>query len=640
MQVSEHLRRPIQPNNKYHLHIINLNPVFQRSNELNDGILYDIYTSSTCYGVLTPNPLPSLCDFPLYVTLGTIIVSFKLNEKEFLFEEEDLRLIKQFHFTVFDRVLNILQAFLIFDNSHEAETILIVPVSRITNLIDFDILRKRHIIKNIIELTSNEKMQLEVTQETFMKTIVQPWYRDSSSYIVTEVCLNKCALSAFPNEDYSSYKDYFLEKHSKFILCPNLPLLLVKGLTKRLNFIKPRGKETKRKREKLFEELTEHLLPELVVKQDFPAELWIQANFLPSILSRLSYMLKLEELRSLIASEAGLGELMLGVQPPLTLDVYLLQYEIPLEEPQENMEFDIVPMPNDLNIAPATLHINKDFSAKVLEAEFPWKDLEEPKNILKSLDVTLMEIEHYEAFINQKIDKKDNYTLKNENLNKKPLAITYPTNFVPKKIALLQNDFNNEGPTIRDMYSALTCAKTDDIVNLERLETLGDSFLKLIVSVYVSLRFPNFNEGKATQLKGRLVSNKNLYYLAKKKNLCGIMSFTKLSPKEDWLPPAFITPAELTHRILNKKISINTLYNFNISPEEQMAGTLTNETLEQIMDEDQAPDDTEDACYNNLAPYLRLQLIGDKHVADVFESLLGCYFETCGFRGKFFVYTV
>lgn len=592
--------------------------------------------------------MPVLCDFPIYVTLGCINVTFELNQGELTFNEDDLRIIKQFHFTVFDGVLKILQSFLIFDNSPEAETMLLVPVNKANKKIDFDILRREYVIKNILELTSDEKQQLEVTQDTYLKKIVVPWYRDPSSYVVTEVCLNRNAFSSFPNEDYESYKEYFVQKHNRRILCPTLPLLLVKGITKRLNFIKPRGRETKRKRDKLFEEMTEHLLPELVVKQDFPSDLWIQANFLPTILSRFSFMLRLEQLRLEIIDESGLGKKILNVQPALTLDDYLLNYEYSednkddrdqdtteIEESEDSMEVDRAEE-LDTKITPVTLQMNKDYANKVLEAEFPWKDLDEPIDILKSLNVTLMDIEHYEAFINEKIDKKENYTLKNVNLNK-PLAITYPSDFKPKKIASLEIESIGEGPTIRDLYGALTCAKADDIVNLERLETLGDSFLKLITSVYTTLRFPSFDEGRATQLKGRLVSNKNLYYLAKNKNLCGIMRFSKLAPKEEWLPPAFKIPDEMSKRIVNKEISINTLYHLSVSVEEQLSGCITEETRESIKDEDEGPDDNEEGCYSNLAAFLGCQYVGDKFVADVVESLLGCYFQTCGFQGKLYM---
>lgn len=616
-----------------------MNPEFQRSLDINDSTVYDLYSSSTCYGILTPKPVPILCDFPIYVTLGTIHVSFKINQKELSFNDEELRLIKYFHFTVFDGVLKILQPFLFFDNSSEAEVVLLVPVNKQSNNIDFDILQKEYEIKNIIELTSDEKQKLEVTQETYLKKIVFPWYRDSSAYVVSEVCLNKSALSPFPNEDYGTYKDYFVEKHSRLILCPQLPLLLVKGITKRLNFIKPRGRETKRKREKLYEEMTEHLLPELVVKQDFPSELWIQANFIPTILSRFSYLLRLEELRCKIASEASLGKIHLNEQPPLTLDEHLLHYESSVEEPQEAEENDkeLVAQEIDSAVVPVSLQINKDFVAKLLEAEYPWKDIEEPKDILKSLDVTLMDIEHYEKFVNEKIDKRENYTLKNQNLNK-PLAITYPSDFVPKKIGFLENNFLDNGPTLRDLYGAMTCAKADDIVNLERLETLGDSFLKLISSVYITLRFPSFNEGRATQLKGRLVSNKNLYYLATKKNLPSVMKFAKLSPKEEWLPPAFKVPDDMANRISKREISINSLYHLSMSVEEQLSSSLTLDTIELINNENDAPDETEDACYNNLAAFLGCQYIGDKFVADVVEALLGCYYQACGFQGKFYRY--
>lgn len=637
--MASYIKGQVLPNVPQFLHIIHLEPQFlRRSHDINDSTMYDIYTSSLCFGILTPKPIPVLCNFPIYVSLGTISVSLQVNAKQVTLQEEEINAIKSFHFLIFDGVLKILQSFLIFDNTDQAEMLLVVPLDKSSCTIDFDVIKNYKDVKNVMELTREEKLNLEVTQDTFLRKIVSPWYRrDPATYIVTEVTLNKCPLSQFPNEDYGSFKDYFNEKHNQQILNTQLPLLFVKGLTKRLNFIKPKGKEGKRKRDKIYEEMTEYLIPELVVKQEFPSVLWIQSSLLPTVLSRISYILQLEELRCKISKEAGLGQEVIE-QNPLQLDEYLLDY-VPNIEDQlpENVTIITQPLDEALLNMPSTLtQYNKDYAVKVLEAEYPWSDIEEPRDIERDLNVSSMDIEYYENFVCQQIDRnKVGYNESPNRKNHKQLALTCYKNFVEKPIELLDKPFIKEGPDLSEIYRALTAAKANDIVNLERLETLGDSFLKLISSVYISLRFPSYDEGRATSLKGRLVSNKNLYYLSEKKNLSGIMKFKELSPREEWLPPAFKVPEEMLKRIQSKEVSINALFNITIPIEEQISGHLSQDTTDQILEEEYLPDENEDSSYSNMATFLKCQYIGDKHVADVVESLLGAYFKNNGFIGRY-----
>jgi len=55
--------------------------------------------------------------------------------------------------------------------------------------------------------------------------------------------------------------------------------------------------------------------------------------------------------------------------------------------------------------------------------------------------------------------------------------------------------------------------------NYERMETYGDSFLKFAVSLVLFDAFPSDNEGVLTELKMKLVGNRNLLYTGKNLNL-------------------------------------------------------------------------------------------------------------------------
>ncbi|XP_023029780.1 dicer-2 [Leptinotarsa decemlineata] len=633
-QISKFAQGQIKPYNEHFLHVIELEPNFQVNTEdINYKTIYDVYTSPLCYGIITPNPLPTLCSFPIYVTMGTINVTLKVNAYTVTLTQEEIDVIKKFHFQVYDDILKIVQSFLIFDNSVNAEMLLLVAVDKIKGGIDFDAMTLHGEVKLDNELTTTEKQELEVNQETYLRKIICPWYRaDSPVYIVTEVCLNRDAYYDFPNETYGSFKEYFEEKHKIRIVNPTLPLLYVKGLTKRINFIKPVGKEAKKKRERSYEEMTEYLLPELVVKQDFPSALWIQANLLPTIVSRISYMLQIEELRCKIAQEAGLGRKLVPTKKPLELDNYVLDYVPFMEEEQKD---DVLIEANQLFMNIPTLQINTDFTKKMLEAQYPWKDEEEPKDLERDITATVMDVAYYETFINK---GRGSSPVKMNGVSSSPireqqLALTFQQDYLEKSLEILDRPSTIDGPELRDLYRALTTAKANDIVNLERLETLGDSFLKYLSSVYILMRFPQYNEGRATSLKGKMVSNESLFYLAIKKNLGGIMKYNELSPRNNWLPPAFTIPREMARRIEDKELSVHSLFGLSIKYEEQIAGEVDEETLEYILQEDNPPEDNEENSYHTMSSYLKCQYIGDKQVADVVESLLGAFLQSNGLSG-------
>jgi hypothetical protein len=63
---------------------------------------------------------------------------------------------------------------------------------------------------------------------------------------------------------------------------------------------------------------------------------------------------------------------------------------------------------------------------------------------------------------------------------------------------------------------ALTLCDAKDLMNLERLETLGDSCLKYLVSVCTYVKSKGMNEGDLTILRSDLVCNKNLFDCGKK----------------------------------------------------------------------------------------------------------------------------
>ncbi|XP_048517572.1 endoribonuclease Dicer isoform X2 [Dendroctonus ponderosae] len=634
-QVAAFLKGPVVPQKPAWLHIINLQPIFGKREELNYSTFYDMYVSDICYGFLTPNQVPTICDFPIYVTLGTINVNLKVNVATPQLSEADIAIIREYNYLVYNDIVRSLKhrEFLISDNGDDAETMMMVPVNKRSGKIDFDILNEHKAINPTCQLTVEDRLQLKVTQEDYLRKIVSPWYRDMGDYIVTEVSLNKSAKTIFPNEQFGTYEDYYREKHDVRLLNPEQPLLYVKHLTKKTNFIKPQGAQAKRKKEKNYEDLEIHLIPELVVKQEFPAALWIHANLLPTLLSRFSFLFRLEEFRLKMAHEMNIPENSSTSNKSLELDEYLLNYVPYIEQSSNSVVNVLVPESKNQVTFQSLSVINRDYAKKMLELEYPWNETEEPKDVERDIDVTILDIDYYEKFLSKSVTTEE-YTLKNDfpKQQKDQLALTYFKDYEEKPIQLLDAKILDSGPPLCLIYKAMTTAKANDIVNMERLETLGDSFLKLFCSLYVYAKFPRFSEGLATSLKGRLVSNKNLYYLACKKNLGGLMKVGDLQIS-DWLAPGFKIPDLVESRIDKKETSLASLYFISVPQEEQISGILSEETVQTIQSVQFEEDPSEEGLIQEVASLFKCNYVGDKTVADCVEALLGAYFQTCGIEG-------
>jgi endoribonuclease Dicer len=60
------------------------------------------------------------------------------------------------------------------------------------------------------------------------------------------------------------------------------------------------------------------------------------------------------------------------------------------------------------------------------------------------------------------------------------------------------------GPSV--ILQALTMSNANDGINLERLETIGDSFLKYAITTYLYCTYDNIHEGKLSHLRSKQVS--------------------------------------------------------------------------------------------------------------------------------------
>lgn len=91
-------------------------------------------------------------------------------------------------------------------------------------------------------------------------------------------------------------------------------------------------------------------------------------------------------------------------------------------------------------------------------------------------------------------------------------------------------------PSFKDFLEASNSQATGEYSNYENLETLGDSVIKLICSLYLYFKFPQGSEGFLEKKRVKLLYNENLYLLAEKAEIAKFILSNELSIK-NWQNP-------------------------------------------------------------------------------------------------------
>ena len=91
------------------------------------------------------------------------------------------------------------------------------------------------------------------------------------------------------------------------------------------------------------------------------------------------------------------------------------------------------------------------------------------------------------------------------------------------------------------IVKAFTLKKAADLFNLEQLETVGDAFLKMSTAMTLYFRYPNYDEGRLSQLKQALVGNENLFRLGVEAGLPRFAHARPLAIGDSWVVP-FLVP--------------------------------------------------------------------------------------------------
>lgn len=480
-----------------------------------------------------------------YITLGNIGVKILAPVEVVLNKSENLQRLRNFHVTLFTDVLQIRQTFLVHDYTNNENSYIIVPVTK--NQINWSLVNAYQSLPEFKQLSEDERLRMKFREDDYIFKVLCPVYRvdQKQRYIVTKIHSDKTPNSPFPNENHSSYADYFMEKYDKSIMNQNQFLIEVKGVTQSLNFLTPG--EADGGGRKFVSNGPELLVPELCHNYRFPGDLCLKALLIPSVLHRLHYLLHAETMRLKINKYLNVQVPKYQPKPVITKMARRPVSESATDEVISSRSI-IFPDPNE---TPARDLSNNEIVSLEDILQYPWSELYEPLNLERNqTDIYPIDLDYYHGFVNKKLrDVRQHETQTKTNWSI-PLAICDTEVEEKSKIHLLDIDADglSNGPEQCAILAALTSASAGDVFDMERLELIGDSFLKFSISFYLLQKHTTWHEGYLTSCKGAMVSNKNLCYLAIAQLIPGIININKFNAKNDWAPPLFTLPAEVKVR--------------------------------------------------------------------------------------------
>ncbi|XP_011871131.1 PREDICTED: endoribonuclease Dicer [Vollenhovia emeryi] len=613
-----------QPSQPLYLHIFNYTSSYPITGCDNRRIVfYNLLNDKNGFGILSTKSLPKIPSFPIFMKDGKVNIDVKSDYATMILTEDEIALLKKFHFLLFNDIIPVIKSFMIFDNDNHENSFLIVPLNDMQE-INWDAVKIYQDISSLERIMPCQPFHFKTSD--YELALVTPMYRSSAVYVVTRVCDDLTPESCFPNEDFDTYTHYYKERHGLTIENLQQFMLEVKPLPIKINYIKPRkmpeGPLKYKKSDDSLEDLQEHLVPELCWRTNFSAVYWLKATTLPSILHRICQYLIAEDLRVTITRETGLGTLILKELPPLELeeDVDKLNEEdysngLELDDSIEKMQSN---------------QTCSDVNMFELDCN-PFLRDQEPRDLYRNIErIQMIDIQYYNQFMSASNEDENFESITNKKIGcymKKSTVSVPPLNI----LASSDKQFSLQGPNSTDIMHALTTKLGLDMFNLERLETLGDSYLKFIISLFLYDTFPMFGEGQLTSLKGKIVGNRNLYYCGNKKGISGRIKNDAFVPTSNFIPPAFTVLRSLQKQLLNESVAPNVLYEFQIPEEERFTGNLSEDTVN-TMEHTVRNWDKGDK-QTGVEHYLGVQILSDKTVADSVEALIGVCLRSNGIKG-------
>ena len=578
-----------------------------------------------------------LPDFIIFDRAGEVTVTVDRCPDSLVLSHEQMSLVTRFHGYVFKHILN-LGSLLNFDlgsvsngylavllkNAEQASPAR-VAYEKPSRMVAFEFIRE---LEESLGSFQDPKDPPPVGLQDFEvfrhRVIVSTYSEKRLRYCVADICYDRSPMDPFPTPEIAaSFKEYYESRYNVRI-SPEQPLLDVDRTSVRLDFLVPRYQSTKGKElelpgkdSKRSQRAKIHLIPELCSIHPIPAYLWRWIVSLPSILYRIESLLLAEELRSTLAREIGAG----AVEWPSAVPLPLLTVgEHVGESVPPGKSVQCSKMTNELGSdllgesckkASMSSNVGKDADGIVEAAVTKFHD-DGPE----ALDAAIQDVHlpvKCDSGISLSFDAPQSSAILTEG------DAIRQAESVPKQAVSCSVDASAlHGPPSTLLLRALTCNSAGDMFSLERLEMYGDSFIKHAVSSELFNKYPYENEGKLSFTRGLRVSNRQLFYLGRRKSIPAYMFTHVFDPISSWIPPGFCVDVEGDRGYSQ----------MNLAPSQEQ-------------DEDE-----EETCFGDepgevtgrpisstvLNSYLH-HCVSDKAVADATEALLGAYLLYCGPEG-------
>ncbi|XP_075169529.1 endoribonuclease Dcr-2 [Haematobia irritans] len=642
-------------------------------NNYNEHVDKYLKTPST-YAILVNRKLPKLAKIPLFMTQGELHVKIAEDPIEFVVQtNEELQQLKYFHTMIFKDILNIWREFLVLDGRNKEFSFLMVPLNE-EHIIDWPLVRQFPQLQPSRQPSFTERQAvLHYKPNDYLDKVVTKWYSDMEKerFVVTKIRGDLNPNSKFEGNNYDTYATFYDSRYNVQIINRSQFLLEVKPLTYRRNFF---NNASNKSAEKKKETSTIYLVPELCHNFHYPADLWLKALFLPTILHRLEYMLHAERLRRNVNTFLGLDRYFTNYTPkPLIKDLSLKRVLDDDGNLIKTKEITKV-----LSSLPAKTH-SENYEVQSLDSnEVTWKAHLEPIDLSRVLDKSYpVEVDYYYKFIsnlviaieNLKIKEEDEWTRSqfevthhkpstsaksltiNNNLSStiQNLAIEDSSREEKSKINILKRNFDADhelqSAEQHEFLAALTTAGANDIFDMERFELLGDAFLKFSISLFLANKFTNWNEGFLTIVKGRLVSNRNLLYCLLDTDISKSICCTSFKPNTGWLPPMCSLPANLLD-LIDKYLPNNStlepadFFKVQLSESEMYSGKCSSSKIEHFIKSCNRNKELLDGNANipidsEMNMYMYKEVLRDKVVADTLEAILGVCVKNYGIHRSF-----
>ncbi|XP_034947667.1 endoribonuclease Dicer-like [Chelonus insularis] len=622
-----------------YLHIIEAKPMYPVPTENRDRVLYNLFKSSSSFAILSSKKIPKLPEFSIYMKMGRVNVKLQTNFKCLKLSSEEIQELRHFHWLIFKDILSLLKEFMIFDSQSKENNFLIVPTDKDGEL-NWSVIRNYKSLEKVYPRNIPQNAITNGIDDVILENysdweLVSPNYRSATNiYVVTRVCHDLNPQSTFPTDDYICYSHYFHEKHKIEISNMTQPLLEVKPISDKINFIKKRAPISPNKRKR--DNLEEHLIPELCCKINFPAIYYLKAQTLPSILHRINQLLIAEELRQQIATEAQLGSISASEDQDSWETLHFSDDEIPSDEEATNENIDdtdeygthiedILDETDDHDTVKEDTKIEADINILSLNKNvYRWTSMKEPRDLERNISaIKLIDIEYYNCF------QHSLYSLTESANNRKEFCTRQPVVKIPSLTII--NKTTGKQPSAANLLPALIVKRANDSINLERLETLGDSFLKFIISLYLFEQYAYQPEGRLTGYKGKIIGNRYLYYCGVNKGIPGRLKVEDFVSKSNFISPSFCTPQEIQQMIRSQNKSPSVLYEVNIPQSEQFQGIISDETRNEFLNKISSWINPTGST--GVEHFINIQNIPDKTIADSVEAIIGVYLKNMNLLG-------